>query len=1527
MDTLTHGGGSTPAGLFNRFTGTRRHAARTFIALVALAVALPFQTAAQTTPFEVDKIPHLPGAYNPASSFYGTACDVLACGGIGNGQKDGQPISIVVTRWTYPDAPELKPYQNAGFNLGNNCTTNNSSCPHIGGYFPTMLAKRWSCPVGYSPSPTNSLKCRRIDIDPGKNNECELTTGPCVAGNPINVFTGVKVQREVDFNGGATKLIFERSYTSAKTNVEAGSTLGLEWRHSYMRSVRANLANVGGTVALSRPSGNTYFFSRAANGEWAPEGDVRYRLEELRSADALAGWRVHTPEDLVEVFDANGLLARIEYTDGDLLTLSYVGGQLTRVSDASGRSLTFTYSMGSLKTVTLPDATVLSYDFDSSGRLVRVVNAGHESIAYHYENEKFASALTGISDETGARYATWEYDDAGRAVRSYHGPHLSPVEDTRVAFDSAGATVIGALGTTSSYGKTVYLGRAKLASVSVECQGCGAVSGIRSQTYDPSGFPDIRVGFDGATTDQGFNERGLLTSESVSASGLVLKGTRTSWHQVWRVPVLQERLDASGSVRFKTERTINGRGQTLTLTNSGANMPTVRRVLSTYCEQSDIDAGVCPRVGLLLANDGPATGVDDTTRYTYYPADAADCASSPTTCVYRKGDLWKVTNALGQTTETLRYDGAGRVLSVRDANGVVTDFEYHPRGWLTARKVRGGDNASEADDLMTRIDYEPTGLVKQTTLPDGSYTEFTYDAAHRLTDITDAAGNRIHYTLDNAGNRTKEETFGANGAVVRTLSRVYNQLGQLKTSLDAYQSGTGYAYDANGNTDQVTDALGRVSDNDYDPLNRLTKTIQDVGGINAKTEFKYDALDNLTAVVDPKGLTTGYAYNGLGDLLKLTSPDTGMTTYTYDSAGNRASQTDARGVTTTYGYDALNRLTSVVYPTTSMNVTYTYDVTQAVCTSGEIYAVGRLTHMKDHSGATQYCYDRFGRMVRKVQTTNSRVFVLRYAYTKGGQISAVSYPDGTVADYVRDTLGRVTEVGVSRPGQPREVLLTNATHHAFGPVASWTYGNGRKMFRALDQNYAPGVIQDSAGDLSLGYEFDPVGNLSTLRDGLLSDPPKARYGYDALNRLAEVKDGATGTAIDTYGYDATGNRSSVTRAGVTTAYTYPSTSHRLTKVGAISRGYNAAGSTTSIGGTAKQFTYYNPGRVGQVKVNGAVTMNYVYNGKGEQVRRYTGTINTFTMYDEAGQWLGEYHNDRTPVQQVIWLDSLPVGVISAGKLHYVESDHLGTPRVIVDPQRDVAVWKWELTGEAFGETPPKEDVDGDGQAFVFNLRFPGQRYDVASGLNYNYFRDYEPGTGRYVQSDPIGLMAGVSTYGYVSGSPLVWADMYGLLQWTTNPIVWSQTLVPGLQTRTFPGDGVSTVTGSSLARTTLDWSISPACACSSGGFSLNEYTVGFTPIVFLRQSYSDAGQRRDTRRAELDHVRDFGGWINGGARTAAQALEDSMKGQSFSSMAECESAARQAMQQLLQSGARQTAIDSHNRWDVSGRHTQVVPGP
>ncbi|NJC37247.1 RHS repeat-associated protein [Xanthomonas arboricola] len=248
-----------------------------------------------------------------------------------------------------------------------------------------------------------------------------------------------------------------------------------------------------------------------------------------------------------------------------------------------------------------------------------------------------------------------------------------------------------------------------------------------------------------------------------------------------------------------------------------------------------------------------------------------------------------------------------------------------------------------------------------------------------------------------------------------------------------------------------------------------------------------------------------------------------------------------------------------------------------------------------------------------------------------------------------------------------------------------------------------------------------------------------------------------------YSYDGTGNRLSGEVGGATQAYTYAATNHRLSAVAGVARTCDKMGNTLTIGGKAREYLYDTTGRMTQAKRAGVAVMNYRYNGRGEQVRRYLGTTNTYTLYDEAGHWLGDYDTNGAPKQQAIWLDDLPVGLLAnGGQLHYIEPDHLGSPRVVVDAARDIAVWSWSLKGEAFGNTAPNQDPDGDGAAMVFDMRFPGQRFDAASGFNQNYFRDYDAATGRYGQSDPIDIAADISKYSYVSANPYEMLDLLGL---------------------------------------------------------------------------------------------------------------------------------------------------------------------
>lgn len=1188
-----------------------------------------------------------------------------------------------------------------------------------------------------------------------------------LVGDPIDFSTGDQFETETDID--LSWIDFTRYYHSATSNAAAG--FGHGWTHSHDIRLAVQSGDPP-TLGLMQANGSHLPFRHRGTHYEAVDGSGD------RIVAVGSNWVLQQSSGSL-TFNATGQLLEQRGDSGEALTYGYDAlDRLTAITHSAGRSLSIVYSgivaNAPIASISSAGTVLASYTYTTQGQVQAVTYPGGGVRTYHYESANFPQNLTGISIEGGERYSTFAYDAQGRSISAQLA---GGVDGVTVAYSAqGGAVVTDALGNATDY----HLNTGGAADKPRKGGNVVDSKGIVVRTYydDATDFRrrlksvtdrnNITTEYNYAEANDPVTGQLAWTRSTTEATGLPQQRTSEERHDSASNRVILSKLG-----NRETRITRNARLQPVTTTVRDTVAGVSRTTTMSYCEAADVAASgsVCPILGLLKSVDGPRTDVSDVVRFEYYGSDDSTCATTPALCTHRKGDLRKTIDPLGNVNEVLGYDPQGRPLSVADANGVVTDYEYSPRGWLTAQKLRGPDNAVETDDLITRIEHFPTGLVKQVTLPDGNFTAYAYDTAQRLTSITDRSGATIQYALDLAGNRKTEDFKNGSGSVYATVSRVFNALGQLQTHKDGLNNVTGFTYDAQGRQDTTTDALGRVSDNDYDPLGRLVRSLQDAGTgrINAETRLEYDALDQVTKVIDPKGLPTAYARNALGDLTQLTSPDTGVTQYTYDVAGNVKTRTDARNITATYSYDALGRMTQQAYPTAVLGTTYTYDVVASGCPAGETFSKGRLSQSAGTGGALRYCYDRFGRMVRKIVQATGPLLTLRYAYTAAGALKSVTYPDGTVADYVRGNHGRITQIGVTRPGAAREILITAAGYVPYGPTAGWVYGNGRPMTRNLDRNYAVSKILGSSADgLSLFLIRDAAGNVSRLSN---ADQTTilARYQYDRLNRLTQTQDGPTGTALESYAYDAIGNRTSVQDSAGTRAYVYPTpaTSHRLQSVGGIARGYDAAGNTTSIGGTAQQFVYNDLGRMSQVKADGVAKMFYAYNGDGQQVRRFNSTRILHSIYAEDGRWLGEYGDTGVAHQQIVWLDDLPVGLIQGAgappKLLYIEPDHLGSPRVVIDPGRNKAVWKWDVKGEAFGNSPPNEDPDLDGAKYVLDMRFPGQRFDAASGLNYNYFRDYDPVSGRYMQSDPIGQRAGVGTFAYVGSNPIGHVDPWGLM--------------------------------------------------------------------------------------------------------------------------------------------------------------------
>jgi RHS repeat-associated protein len=262
---------------------------------------------------------------------------------------------------------------------------------------------------------------------------------------------------------------------------------------------------------------------------------------------------------------------------------------------------------------------------------------------------------------------------------------------------------------------------------------------------------------------------------------------------------------------------------------------------------------------------------------------------------------------------------------------------------------------------------------------------------------------------------------------------------------------------------------------------------------------------------------------------------------------------------------------------------------------------------------------------------------------------------------------------------------------------------------------------------------------------------------------------ANGAATQTYAYDANGNRASYldnATPPVSLAYTIDPASNRLTGIGGSWAGsftYDASGNMLSYATpySGYSFSYDARNRQTQAFV-GAISTSWLINGLGQRVAQINGSVPQFLfVYDEAGHPAGKYDGGGNPLWETAWLGDLPVAVLEPTGKFYIAPDHLGAPHQITDATGAV-VWQWNP--DPFGNGAPMG-------AFTYELRFPGQFFDQATKLHYNYFRDYDPRTGRYIESDPIGLAGGINTYAYAGSNPLSRIDPRGLTPGTIGRIV------------------------------------------------------------------------------------------------------------------------------------------------------------
>ncbi|MBT2338425.1 MULTISPECIES: DUF6531 domain-containing protein [Pseudomonas] len=366
----------------------------------------------------------------------------------------------------------------------------------------------------------------------GVDHSCPATT----AGNPINFATGYKIQSESDYSAtrkkpNADHLEFSKFYRS---------TDGL-WSHSYS----SRLIFEEDAATFISHDGNQFSFEK--------NGDLyEAKLPEAGRLMALSnGWSYHAPDNRILEFDSDGKLRGIAKHD-HILRISH-SNKASTVTDGFGNSLEFTEDTKKQPLSVITKTANIRYSYNDYMQLISMtkVYPNHsESRHYTYQDPKDSRLLTGITDERGVLYATWTYDDRGRAITSEHAGGLEKIS---ISYNADGSsTVTNALGKQTRYHFELIQGIRRIKSIegmpSTNCPDTNAVF-----SYDTHGLLKTRLDNNGNITTYTYNDRRLESSRTEASGTSQARTITTEWHPTLFSPTRINEPDRSTQYTYDTQ--------------------------------------------------------------------------------------------------------------------------------------------------------------------------------------------------------------------------------------------------------------------------------------------------------------------------------------------------------------------------------------------------------------------------------------------------------------------------------------------------------------------------------------------------------------------------------------------------------------------------------------------------------------------------------------------------------------------------------------------------------------------------------------------------------------------------------------------------------------------------------------------------------------------------------------------------------------------------------------------------------------
>jgi YD repeat-containing protein len=714
------------------------------------------------------------------------------------------------------------------------------------------------------------------------------------------------------------------------------------------------------------------------------------------------------------------------------------------------------------------------------------------------------------------------------------------------------------------------------------------------------------------------------------------------------------------------------------------------------------------------------------------------------------------------------HDSRGRTASItRTISSTVSErieYDYDPNtGQKSEERVLDNSSGSFVAKKTTDYTYDTQGRLNQVQYPDAAKAVYTYDVAGALATAQD----------ENHASPNTFYSYNATGAV-----------GKVAQTLDASQISTSYGYDVQGNLGSVTDPNGNVTTYSYDDFGRM---MQQTSPVTGTTTYTYDLAGNLLTTTDANGATTTRTYDELSRVLTSTSTLSGVPSepiaYSYDN-------------TYVPGYN-IGRFTSATDPTGSTIVRYDHRgfLRQLQQTVGGAEYLTLFTYDADGNRASitypsgrvvSYTYDLAGRPLSVASA--DATYVSSAAYLPFGPPVSFDYGNGLKRAMTFDARYRLITNKLFRPfpNQFNTIADYSYSYDPAGNILSIRDGADRtpdydRTFGYDDLNRLTTANTGSALWGAGSYSYDNMGNLTSRSLG--APPVDDGTILSIPGRHLRATKAVTGQ-VDRLGFTFQGTTpkiSFVTTNGLDHTVTYDSagneTAYYATRTYSP-RNLMSTVTDTSGEGPAHQLTYsydYRGVRVSRIETPtdaGSASRYFFYTPEFQLLAS--------TVDDSSNAWGQRTHHIMTspPLamnREIIWFNGQPVAEYgpprtpddtttifsrhrtldtgTATNTFYTFTDHLGTPLIQTDTTTDIV---WRAEHEPYGNVYLMRNGSRTDQP----LRSPGQEVAMTwegAEENYNVFRWYGAGWGRYTQPDPAG----------VGGAGIMLPNQNTLIRWST----------------------------------------------------------------------------------------------------------------------------------------------------------------